>query len=323
MRLDFTDQFQDSNIANTYDFPARKMNVVQGRWLSPDPAGLAAMDLTNPQTFNRYAYVGNNPLAAVDPLGLCSEDVGGGDCSGGMDWGGGGGGSYTDTGYCSPKYPYCGDPPPFPPIGVGGGGGGSVGGGSAEPPAAPSPVPSPTNPNGPPSFGNNFIGFNLFCSGHTISTGPLPSPNAQPGAWSCALYFLQWQLGSLGTFLTSTGVAGSVFIPLIPIYGGAAAVGANVPFAILPESKVGCIGIGPGVAAPATKSVNFGPLLFGNLSNSQSILSGWSFSFGMQPNPARGAQYIWNFSGPLGGPTAGSVGTSAAFTISGCAASPF
>jgi hypothetical protein len=36
----------------------------------PDPAGLAAVDLTNPQTWNRYAYVGNNPLGNVDPLGL-------------------------------------------------------------------------------------------------------------------------------------------------------------------------------------------------------------------------------------------------------------
>ncbi|MGC2112264.1 MAG: hypothetical protein WA655_22285, partial [Candidatus Korobacteraceae bacterium] len=36
----------------------------------PDPAGLAAVDITNPQTWNRYAYVANNPLNTVDPLGL-------------------------------------------------------------------------------------------------------------------------------------------------------------------------------------------------------------------------------------------------------------
>ena len=42
----------------------------QGRWISPDPAGLAAVSLTDPQSWNRYAYVGNRPMTNVDPLGL-------------------------------------------------------------------------------------------------------------------------------------------------------------------------------------------------------------------------------------------------------------
>jgi hypothetical protein len=37
----------------------------------PDPAGLAAVNPTNPQSWNRYSYVLNNPLALVDPSGLC------------------------------------------------------------------------------------------------------------------------------------------------------------------------------------------------------------------------------------------------------------
>jgi RHS repeat-associated protein len=48
----------------------REQNYVQGRWISPDPAGFAAVDPMNPQTWNRYAYVGGNPLNAVDPAGL-------------------------------------------------------------------------------------------------------------------------------------------------------------------------------------------------------------------------------------------------------------
>jgi RHS repeat-associated protein len=39
-----------------------------GRWLSPDPLG---GDVTNPQSFNRYAYVLNNPTNLTDPSGLC------------------------------------------------------------------------------------------------------------------------------------------------------------------------------------------------------------------------------------------------------------
>ncbi len=50
----------------------RQQSSAQGRWLVPDPAGLAAVDLTNPQTWNRYAYVTNNPLSRVDPRGLDS-----------------------------------------------------------------------------------------------------------------------------------------------------------------------------------------------------------------------------------------------------------
>jgi RHS repeat-associated protein len=53
-----------------YDFLYREYNPIQGRWASPDPAGVTAVNLMNPQTWNRYAYVANAPLNNVDPLGL-------------------------------------------------------------------------------------------------------------------------------------------------------------------------------------------------------------------------------------------------------------
>ncbi len=60
----------------------------QGRWLTPDPAGLGAVDPSNPQSWNGYAYVMNNPLALVDPLGLdyCMADAALGDGAY-ADWG--------------------------------------------------------------------------------------------------------------------------------------------------------------------------------------------------------------------------------------------
>ena len=45
-----------------------------GRFLSPDPY-LGSMDVTNPQSMNRYAYVVNNPLNLIDPLGLDDQTV--------------------------------------------------------------------------------------------------------------------------------------------------------------------------------------------------------------------------------------------------------
>jgi RHS repeat-associated protein len=53
-----------------YDFLYREYDPKQGRWISPDPAGLRAVDPTNPQSWNRYAYVLNNPLSNTDPTGL-------------------------------------------------------------------------------------------------------------------------------------------------------------------------------------------------------------------------------------------------------------
>jgi uncharacterized protein RhaS with RHS repeats len=36
----------------------------------PDPAGQAAVNIADPQSWNRYAYVANRPLNSIDPLGL-------------------------------------------------------------------------------------------------------------------------------------------------------------------------------------------------------------------------------------------------------------
>src|SRR5690242_6243104 len=48
---------------------AREQSPVLGRFLSADQDN-ASIDLRNPQSFNRYSYVLNNPLNSVDPTGL-------------------------------------------------------------------------------------------------------------------------------------------------------------------------------------------------------------------------------------------------------------
>ncbi len=65
----FTGQNQDT-ASDLYDFLYREYHPTQGRWIQPDPAGLAAVDISNPQSWNRYGYVLNGPLTAVDSLGL-------------------------------------------------------------------------------------------------------------------------------------------------------------------------------------------------------------------------------------------------------------
>lgn len=67
--MHFTGQQWDSEDNLTASW-FRSNSTTQGRWGSMDPAGLAAVDPTNPQTWNRYAYVTNNPISFIDPLGL-------------------------------------------------------------------------------------------------------------------------------------------------------------------------------------------------------------------------------------------------------------
>lgn len=64
----------DEGTTNTlYDFPFREYSASQGRWTSPDPAGIVAVDPINPQSWNRYAYALSDPLALIDPSGTCSQ----------------------------------------------------------------------------------------------------------------------------------------------------------------------------------------------------------------------------------------------------------
>jgi len=68
--LSFTDQNQDT-ASDIYDFMFRGYSSSQGRWISPDPIGIAAVEPMDPQSWNRYDYVGNRPLNSIDPLAGC------------------------------------------------------------------------------------------------------------------------------------------------------------------------------------------------------------------------------------------------------------
>lgn len=79
--ISFTGQNKDT-VWLQYDFLMRQYDPKQGRWASPDPAGIGAVDPGNPQSWNRYAYVLNDPLAMVDLLGdQCYDPTTGHDTS--------------------------------------------------------------------------------------------------------------------------------------------------------------------------------------------------------------------------------------------------
>jgi len=65
----FTGYERDPESGNDFA-QARHYASGVGRFLSPDPSGLYYADPANPQSFNLYAYVRNNPLSNIDPSGL-------------------------------------------------------------------------------------------------------------------------------------------------------------------------------------------------------------------------------------------------------------
>ena len=64
----FTGKERDAESGNDY-FGARYYASTMGRFLSPDPL-LNSGHPDDPQSWNRYAYVDNNPLKYTDPKGL-------------------------------------------------------------------------------------------------------------------------------------------------------------------------------------------------------------------------------------------------------------
>ncbi len=69
---DFTGHTQDLD-GSLFDFTFREQSPIQGRWLNPDPSGMAAVSLGDPQTLNRYAYVRGSAMGMTDPNGLRGE----------------------------------------------------------------------------------------------------------------------------------------------------------------------------------------------------------------------------------------------------------
>lgn len=87
---DFTGDTADT-VSDLFDTPNREYHANQGRWISPDPGGYNVADPSNPQSWNRYAYVMNNPLSSIDPTGLACYFIGSADCTQDSGWTGNGG----------------------------------------------------------------------------------------------------------------------------------------------------------------------------------------------------------------------------------------
>ena len=129
----------------------RVEDAILGRFLSPDPH---ITDPSNAQSYNRYSYVGNNPLTLIDPSGFEYESptCGGDPCGSG---GSGDGGDGGDGGAAGAGSPGLIDPGPIV--------------------LPPTPTLPPTAPATPPTYTGSMIPGNapgnLYCVGCAGSSG--------------------------------------------------------------------------------------------------------------------------------------------------------
>ncbi len=183
----FTGQNQDT-VGNLYDFMFREY-ATQGRWPSPDPAGLAAVDPSNPQSWNRYAYVLNDPLALADPLGL----------------------------YCVPVYEGPPDDRTFVELSCSEGGGGGVGGGGGSEKCNTTLIAAKGRIG--PSYGNCGGGGNGDGDG-----APAPKPAAQPARASASTCQSEAQTAVNKELSTFSGYAGAKLLGRAAIGAGIGAL---------------------------------------------------------------------------------------------------
>ncbi len=201
----------EGTTTNLYDAQFREYEIY-GRWPSPDPAGMAAANPANPQSWNRYTYVMNMPLLLVDPLGLYDCNIS--DPDGNLIWSG----QTADANSCAELsgelVTYSAE--------VGGVGGGGPGGWSyGGPPPIQSPLVGPGGPGGGPGAPQT----------------PTPTPQPQQSKIKTAVQNFCGAIGKVGDFLGISGVSASVT-------GTGSVAGTEATTGIIELGGTGAAGVG-------------------------------------------------------------------------------
>jgi len=274
----------------------RYYNGRLGRFMSPD---LLAGALGDPQSLNLYAYTANDPISRVDPLGLdwfsdwlCA-------CNRSLN---------PDTLEWRRERAFWGD----------------------------------RWEDLPGHHNEVAVGLRdhlRTIPGYTVNNGTLylwisstRSQTFNNGMWTFGITTGYWyamgdiavgsvtQSAGLGAGGRGLGVVKDYFkhVPLAvtgmyPVWG--APIGPAGSVAYNPARREFCFSLG---AAVGERGANGGPLLLGNIQNADAIFRKWSWSITVAPSPMIGGQAIWNSSGTMGGPVAGTPGISISYTHGWC-----
>ncbi len=225
----FTGQLRDTESGLDF-FNARYYGYALNRFTSPDPANAGA-DPSNPQSWNGYAYVMNNPLVNVDPGGLdvtCGTDSSGNyGCTdtvtstpiGSGDGGGGGGGSaalggtsyqIADQTPGNVEYGYALTPIP----GAFQGGLLRRAGGGGQTPT------SRTGPSAPPTGTQSCVVQRLALAAKGLVNLGVASTKIDFAAASAASAAVTGPLGVAGTAYGMIGASGNLTAGIVQILGG-------------------------------------------------------------------------------------------------------
>jgi RHS repeat-associated protein len=310
----------ESNLDHTQ---FRQYTLTLGRWMHPDPAGLAAVAPTNPQSWNRYLYALNSPANLIDPSGLNPRHRPRVPPRQGIDcinfqtsMLGSGPGTCTGTdctvdGFAAP----CGMV-----LGLLQSGAAAV---------------CPQNDcNGVKLHNDNIFYRDVYTQ---TSTEPVSTEN------ECSPPFVQGTCGGDISYSVEggwrsipVGTTGgpNLFWTLMDAYwngtpwtgsigiesGSIAHVGASIPISYIPKTNTVCVGLGPaaGVSPPGEAfTANGGPVL-ALTGDAEDVLSGASLSYTFQPHPLVGWSNSINNFGSAGSYSIGSWGGNVAGSYSGC-----
>jgi RHS repeat-associated protein len=312
----------------------RQYSSFTGRWMTPDPAGLAAVDVTNPQSWNRYPYALNNPEFLIDPSGLCGV-VYDAKRHRKRNYFAGRGRLLpldeleTDLAFQDPDPVDCpadggagsGDDPPL----TSGGGtegicSGMVGSGTSG--CANNPTAPPADQG--PDLGNDDGNFPIAIAGvgYPSGLGCTGAPPSRLGSASPSKIYSGAVTTSIPTKAAGALIGGALGGPpgaaIGGIIGSTLGVGINVSF--VPSTQNWYVGP-TAVFSPVTggSSVNLNYVNVPSNQNPNSIASGGSYSLTYQFNSIAGATIIKSpGSRPVAGPSIGTradVAVGASFNI--------
>jgi len=281
-RTKFATYFRDQTTALDYAQNRYYARTI-GRFTSPDPYR-ASGGPADPQSWNRYAYVENDPVNSNDPSGLFLNFL-------------------------------------WDELQSAGGFIGSLFGWQPQPDRSPDydswmagwDMLEKLQPD-PTSYG---IGMQItYSDGQTQDLGFNTHPFDQEKTPPVKEASPPTEIG-----LPNIPWAGSVVIPFPPVPEiGFQVSFTKIPNT--PKGNRLCLGLGPAVGFPAAYGVSGGPLLIGDGTDAESVVGGFGWSSYGQPGPVAGVQLISSTAGQVWGPTGGMRGATLSAGFTACMPMP-